>query len=474
MACSRDQKGLTMNITLSLTESHHDQLRNHLFPGDGMEAIAFALCGHRHGSNSLGLLVHEIVPLPYDCCKRAPDYIQWRTEKIPEILDRATKKGFSVVKIHSHPNGFDAFSLVDDRSDRDFFTYASAWTDNMVPHASVVMFLDGSMKGRTLSDNDEFQPIECIKFIGDDLKFWFHGKEPAHLDEYGIRVVQAFGQGTYQLLKALKIGVVGCSGTGSLVVEQLARNCVGDLVLVDPERIEIKNLNRIPQATMDDALNKEYKVNVIARSIEAMRFGTQVTTITDDLYSFNAVKALSECDVLFGCMDSIDGRHLLNKLATAYIIPYFDIGVKLFADGVGGIDQICGTVHYLQPGGSSLLSRGVYTQEQLRAASMKRADPRAYREQLKAGYIEGVDEEKPAVISVNMLFASLGVNELLARLHPFRDDLNADFAIHRIALHAGSILAEPDGEPCATLKKWVGRGDIIPLLGMPSLSNERN
>ena len=100
---------------------------------------------------------------------------------------------------------------------------------------------------------------------------------------------------------------------------------------------------------------------------------------------------------------------------------------------------------------------------------MKRADPIAYQEDLKAGYIEGVDEEKPAVISVNMLFASLGVNELLARLHPFRDDPNSNFSVHRIALQAGSIL--PDGKPCSTLKKWVGRGDIIPLLGMPTLSS---
>ncbi|BBO77470.1 hypothetical protein DSCW_48870 [Desulfosarcina widdelii] len=225
---------------------------------------------------------------------------------------------------------------------------------------------------------------------------------------------------------------------------------------------------------MADALNKEYKANVLARSVDEMRFGTQVRTIADDLYSFHAVKALSECDVLFGCMDGIDGRHLLNKLSTAYLIPYFDIGVKLAADGAGGIDQICGSVHYLQPGGSSLLSRGVYTHEQLRAASMKRADPIAYKEQLKAGYIEGVDEEKPAVISVNMLFASLGVNELLARIHPFRDDPNSAFSVNRIGLHAGTFFNEPDGQPCATLNKWVGRGDIIPLLGMPSLSSEED
>ena len=52
----------------------------------------------------------------------------------------------------------------------------------------------------------------------------------------------------------------------------------------------------------------------------------------------NTVRAVAGCDVVFGCMDSIDGRHLLNKLATFYVIPYFDPSVKLEADGTGGGD----------------------------------------------------------------------------------------------------------------------------------------
>ena len=353
----------------------------------------------------------------------------------------------------------------------NILSYVHSWIDDDAPHASAIMFQDGSMIGRTLSPSRDFRPLSCIKLVGDNLRFWSFEKRPSLVDEYGIRVAQAFGEGTYQLLKDLKIGVVGCSGTGSLVVEQLSRNCIGSLVLVDPDRIEVKNLNRIPQATMEDALAKKFKVDVLARNIATMGFGTRVKTFPNDLYTYNVVKALSSCDILFGCMDSIDGRHLLNKLATTYLIPYFDIGVKLVADGKGGVDQVCGTVHYLKPGGSSLLSRRVYTQEQLRAVSMKRSDPQSYQEQLKAGYIEGVDEEKPAVISINMLIASLGVNELLARLHPYRDDPNEEFAVHRIGLNAGLIFRESDGEPCVALKKWVGRGDINPLLGMPSLSN---
>ena len=101
-----------------------------------------------------------------------------------------------------------------------------------------------------------------------------------------------------------------------------------------------------------------------------MGLGTVVDTYPTSLFDARAVRAVASCDVVFGCMDSIDGRHLLNKLATFYLLPYFDMGVKIEADGAGGVDQVCGTVHYLQPGGSSLLSRHVYTMEQVRAAGI--------------------------------------------------------------------------------------------------------
>jgi hypothetical protein len=202
-----------------------------------------------------------------------------------------------------------------------------------------------------------------------------------------------------------------------------------------------------------------------------MGLGTEVLPLARNLYDAEVVKIVAGCDVLFGCMDSIDGRHLLNRIATFYSIPYFDIGVKLEANGVGGIEQICGTVHYLQPDGSSLLSRRVYTLDQLHAAGLHRTNPDAYREQLKSKYIVGVQEDRPAVISVNMHIASLAVNEFLARLHAYRDDSNADFAIHRISLTQAQIYHESDGAPCPALSRHVGRGDTSPLLDMPELSD---
>lgn len=460
-----------MNVTLTLTDRQHAQLMAHLFPGDDKEAVAFALCGRRHGKEGQGLLMRAIVLIPYhDCSVRTPECVTWPTSDMPELLARAKKSGMALVKIHSHPTGYQAFSDCDDHSDRDFFSYLGTWLDDGSIHASAIMLPDGEIIGRVMGNNGKFSPISSIKFVGDDLLFW-HGRLAPHaVPEYGTRIAQTFGEGTYRLLSRLKIAVVGCSGTGSLVAEMMGRNCVGELVLVDPDRIEEKNLNRIPQATMEDARQGGFKVDVLARSINAMEFGTKVHTISTNLYDPYAIEAVAGCDVVFGCMDSIDGRHLLNRLATFYLLPYFDVGVRLIADGAGGVEQVCGSVQYIKPGGSSLFSRGLYTIDQVHAAALYSVDPETYADHLKNGYIDGVHEEKPAVMSVNMFYAALAVNELLARLHPFRLEPNANYERHTISLSHGIYEHVEHAASCSLFSKHLGRGDVNPLLDMPSLS----
>ena len=427
------------------------------------------MCGHRGGADRHRLLVRKLAPIPYDACSvRTPKRVTWSTEVLPPLLAEADRYGLAVVKIHCHPLP-SPFSSVDDRADRDLFPSVHAWTDSG-PHGSAIMFGDGHMIGRLVDERGRFHPLASVNVVGDDLSFWPSASRTTAIPAFGRRVAQTFGEGTYDRLRRLRIGVVGCSGTGSPLIEQLARNCVGELVLVDPDRVEEKNLNRILNATMDDAREARLKVDVAARSIRAMGLGTLVETHPRSLFDPYAVHAIAGCDVVFGCMDSIDGRHLLNKLATFYLIPYFDLGVKLEADGHGGVDQVCGTVHYLQPGGSSLLSRHVYTMDQVRAAGLYRTDPASYRAQLDDGYIRGVQEDRPAVVQLNSLLASLAVNEFLARLHPFRIDPNADYAIHRLSISHGIYEHESDGEPCALLARHVGRGDVSPLLDWAELS----
>lgn len=456
--------------TLTMTEMQRSSLIAHLFPDDGCEAVAIALCGRAGRGAEPRLIVRRIELVPYNICSvRAPDQVTWPTSVLVPLLTEAAKRNWAVVKIHGH-RGYDQFSFVDDSSDRQLFPSLYAWVDSTAPHASAIVMDDGRIFGRVVTEAGEFEPLSAVKVVGDDIVTFRHLDSKLPVPEFARRVSQTFGAGTYETLRAMKIGVVGCSGTGSPVIEQLARNCVGQLVMVDPDVVEEKNLNRILNTTMEDARRGTPKVEVAARAIAAMGLGTVVSTYFKTLFHRDVIDALADCDVVFGCMDTIDGRFLLNKLASFYSIPYFDLGVKIEADGHGGVNQVCGTVHYLKPGGSSLLSRHLFTTEQVRAAGLKRTNPAQYKALLAEGYIRGIQEDRPAVIQLNSLVASLAISELLARIHPYRIDPNDHYAVTRVSLSHGIFGYEPDGEPCEVMGRHVGRGDVEPPLDWAELS----
>lgn len=467
-----------MDVTLSLTGAQHAQLRQHLFPGDGNEAAAIMLCGRHAGETRCRLLVQKIYPIPYEACfERTPVSVRWPTDLLEPWLLEADQAGLSVVKIHCHPGYFPSFSDVDDQNDRDLFPCIDGWISSDLPHASAIMLPDGSIFGRVVRPNATFEPLRLVAVAGDDMHFWRpydFGHEPMpSIAEFTKRHAKAFGARTTRALRDLSVAVIGCSGTGSIVIAQLAHLGIGRLVLIDPDRVHELNLNRILYATMDDAKERRFKVDVLADAVKRIGLNTIVEPHAVNLYSRSAVHAAAECDLVFGCIDTAEGRFLTNLIANFYIIPYIDMGVTLEADGDGEIDQVCGYLHYLQPGGSSLLSRGAITLEDVQAEGMKRQNLAYYEQQRRAGYIKNVDEDRPAVISVNGQFASLAINELIARLHSFRERPNREYA--KIGVSLSELAFYPEPEPtsvCRYMSRQVGKGDVSPLLNLPELSEE--
>ncbi|WP_163416672.1 HesA/MoeB/ThiF family protein [Flagellimonas sp. HSM57] len=450
-----------------IAKQHYDSLTKHLFPGDGKEAVSIAICGRSNNGNTF--LVHDLIHIPHDLCEREFDFIKWPTHLIIDKLPAMLTKNLGLFKIHSHPGGYEQFSELDDESDLELFDSIYGWFDNEDYHGSLILLPNGNLIGRVITPELEFDEIDKITVVGHTIKI--SQKEKLSFDDsLNLRNRQTLGKGTQQLLRNMTIGVVGCSGTGSPVVEQLSRLGVGKLILVDPDVIESKNLNRIINSKDMHALEGAFKVNVAKDAIDQMGFSTEVVAHAKNLYDdISVIQDLSTCDFLFGCMDSVDGRHLLNNIASFYIIPYIDVGVKVISDKRGGIDQICGSIHYLQPGGSSLLTRGVYTSEDLRAANMLRTDLEEYENQKKSGYITDINVEAPAVISINMLASSLAVNEFLSRIHCIKTEELAQYDIIRFSLTDYYLMNEhSEHNNDIYLNKYVGRGDMSPLLNIPT------
>ena len=143
------------------------------------------------------------------------------------------------------------------------------------------------------------------------------------------------------------------------------------------------------------------------------------------------------------------------------MIPLFDVGVHIELDGAGGISHAVAAANYIQPGGSSLLSLGIYTGEDLDAKSSQRTAPEDYDRRVAAGYLRAVEEDRPAVMPINMMAANLGVLDFLAAIHGYRLDPNACFAGQTMSLTHGYYEQVHDGAPCKVMERIVGLGDKL-------------
>lgn len=465
-----------IDVSLSMTAEQHLQLQMHLYCGDGLESVAFVLCGRRAGDRRHRLMVREIFPVSNtDCVSRTVSSVHWDTDILDDILERAVELGYSVFKIHSHPGGYSDFSDTDDIADNQLLPAIRDWVELDVPHGSLIMLPDGRILGRYLWAQDDLRQLYSVSVVGPDIRFWCSGDENGDARGFAEAHTQAFGKGTVAQLHRLSVCVIGCSGTGSPVIEQLARLGVGHLLLIDDDRVSERNLNRILYSTARLATAKVYKVDMLKEAIEDMGLGTTVDVLQGSLWEKRCVLAAAQCDIVFGCMDRAGGRYILNRLATYYTQPYFDIGVRLEASRDAGhegqIDEVCGTVHYLQPGLSSLLSREAILMQDVATEGLQRNDLAAYEQQRDEGYIHGVAEDRPAVISVNMFAASLAINDFLARIHAYRDMPNVDVAYIEFSLASLELFPEPESDKCTVLATKVGLGDCEVLLDMIDLED---
>lgn len=228
------------------------------------------------------------------------------------------------------------------------------------------------------------------------------------------RSVRAFGTDIQAVLGNLKVGVVGCGGTGSAVTEQLVRLGVRNFLLIDPDIVAETNITRVYGST-PLSLGRN-KVDVLSDHIIGIAPEAQCHALASMVTLEDTAKALSACDLIFGCTDDNAGRLVLSRISTFLLTPVIDVGVLISSDAQGSLAGIDGRVTVLSPGAACLVCRD---RVDLRRAATEMLNPSERLRLENEGYAPALGGAEPAVITFTTAIASAAVNELLERLIEF-------------------------------------------------------
>lgn len=346
-------------------------------------------------------------------------------------LRRAKKLGGGLMRVHTHPAGVTP-SPLDRRSARRVFEGDSDRLAPGEPLMAAITNTSGAWSARVYEFGSASQPhvtpVTAIRLVGPRFRKLdtpestsgpagaFGTVSPTAQDS-GI---QLWGEQGQRILAGLRVGLVGCGGVGSILASQLPRLGVGELVLVDFDRLERANANRSAGASRMDVRQARLKTYVAQREAHraAIQPGFETTvvdgSVVEDDPTYAAVPALLDCDLVIAAVDAARPRKVLDHLGTLHCIPVLSGGSRLHANEDGLLrEEAKIQTSITGPGFSCFGCQRVWKREHV---EREREHPRYRGER---GYVEGgVDPSEtprsPSVIGINSIVAGLLQHRLTA------------------------------------------------------------
>lgn len=467
--------------SLTLRQDHSEELEALLLHPDGCERAAYILCREASiGADPWDREAHRkflscevrAVP-PEDVVESSRRSITWKTRSFVAALKTAKAEGMVVGVAHNHPKGVNRFSGQDDKNEPDLLQLAINRNGPDTKILSMILTEDGLLAGRVwlAPKKDGHFPLRLIRVMGQTFALHYSGRGGGLPPAAFHRQALALGKALNQDLATLRVGIVGCGGTGSAMVMLLARLGVGQLVLIDNDIVDTTNLNRLHGARQADADAMLSKVKIIAHTVAELGLGVRAVPIEAWVGDIQCRDALRSCDLIFGCTDDNEGRVFLNRLAYFYLIPTIDMGLAIDVEGdeVPEVKALDGRVTVLQPHATCLLCREIIDIERARAEALRRANPTEYERQKLEAYVVDGGDPSPAVVTFTTELATMAANEMIHRLQGFRGpDGEADNRVRKFHLMTDRRpgRAPRDGcRVCENRANW-GRGDEDPFLGL--------
>jgi molybdopterin/thiamine biosynthesis adenylyltransferase len=453
-----------MRASLRLPESLARELGEHAaLP---VETAGVLLAGVARQGGELHLLGRELHWVAEEQYRvRQHNRLSIRSGGYVRALARAEEIGAVAIWLHTHPDGWPVNSVYDDDVDRELAEVFQLRTGQDF-FGSLVFSpnADGSFDfSGKLYTGGKPVPIPHAWITGQRLRLVSAvdmppaDKAPTLYD----RQVRAFGGPVQQVLGQLRVAIAGCGGTGSAVVEQLARLGVGELLVIDPDVIEDTNTTRVYGST--PASVGHPKAKVLAAHVAAIAPEINVQAIVGRVTDRDVAAELTTRHLVFGCTDDNAGRLVLARLAGYYLIPVIDVGVLLSSSG-GTLVGIDGRITVMAPGYACLVCRD---RIDLARAMAEQLSPEERRQRQDEGYAPELGRVEPAVVAYTTLVASLAVGELLERLTGYGPSPAPSELLARAHEREISTNSRPPnaGHFCHPDCGILGIGDQEPFLG---------
>jgi len=397
-----------MKVRIVSPESLWNNTRAFLFAKQTYkERAGFFIAGISRSPSSVTLLPNKYIPiLEKDLLSERRLGFEIHPRKVIELVNTSYARGLALIEVHSHPwIGKAQMSSLDKKGIKSMVDYLAPEFPE-APYAALVFTYD-SFKSETWLGKQKNTTVE-MKSVGRKTVF-LNRRDKIKIDERRFdRQLLFLGRKGQKQISLFKVGIVGLGGTGSHVAQQLAYLGVRDFILVDHDKIEKTNLNRLIGASVKDI--GKYKVEISKRLIRSVAPDAKVITAPSLIFSKESTHLIKDVDFIFGCVDADGARLVLNNISVAYLIPYLDVGSDINLTKDGKIDSIGGTIFFVFPGGPCLLcSSTEIDQNEVRNDLSSQEELEKRRAQ---GYANG-KITSPAVISVNGAIASQAVTEFM-------------------------------------------------------------
>jgi molybdopterin/thiamine biosynthesis adenylyltransferase len=418
-------------MNIRITERHYREMRR-LTSVSFMKDIDFPpetgcilLVGQNNHPTHPSLLVAEVLaPESGELVEQGYDGLVLSSRYMRRALFRVRERhlaGFLTVHTHPMSDMRVDFSPYDDANDPSLM----ANLYELEPEGIFGSMVLGkrSASGRLWEQDGRLSyPLDELVIVGEQLQFLpLNGiplEDPPQAAAIFDRSLAVTNSGALSRLSRMRIGLVGGSGTGSIIAELLVRAGAGEVLLFEPDCIEEVNLNRMLYSRRSDVEAGAGKAARLAEGIGESGLPTRI--IVDpcgDIRHKQVALELRSCDLVIGCVDRDWPRLILCELAYQYLIPYIDIGTEIGL-GESEIQSLDSRVSYVAPERPCLCCSGVVSNERVRLEGMAEDE----RDRVIAmGYCEDIRLIAPAVMDLNMRPASYAMLVVRHLLQPFLD-----------------------------------------------------